>query len=405
MAEWREVSLGEVIELKRGYDLPQRERTPGITPLISSSGLTDRHGVAMVKGPGVVTGRYGTLGKVFYISEDFWPLNTTLYVRDFKGNDPRFISYLLSSIDFLAYSDKAAVPGVNRNHLHEAKVRLPADVSEQRAIATVLSALEDKIELNQQTNETLEAMARAIFKDWFLDFGPTFTNIEGRRPYLRADLWAAFPHSVDNAGTPDSWRIGELREVVEFNPKVQLSIGAIAPYLDMAALPTSGPIPDQPVARAFTSGPRFRNGDTLLARITPCLENGKAAYIHCLPSQGIGWGSTEFVVMRTVPPVPTPYAYLIARDPGFRALAVQSMTGSSGRQRAQTDALTQHPIVIPPLPVWKIFGSIVEPLFAQIVANGNETQILAQTRDLLLPKLISGEIRLNDAEETVQEAL
>lgn len=90
--EWRETSLGDIIELKRGYDLPQQLRTPGRIPLVSSSGVTDHHDVAKVRGPGVVTGRYGTLGQVFFIAEDFWPLNTTLYVRDFKGNDPRLTS-------------------------------------------------------------------------------------------------------------------------------------------------------------------------------------------------------------------------------------------------------------------------------------------------------------------------
>jgi restriction endonuclease S subunit len=96
--EWKESALGEVLELKRGYDLPQQQRHSGHVPIVSSSGITDYHAEAMVKGPGVVTGRYGTLGDVFYIPEDFWPLNTTLYVRDFKGNDPRFISYFLRSI-------------------------------------------------------------------------------------------------------------------------------------------------------------------------------------------------------------------------------------------------------------------------------------------------------------------
>lgn len=161
--EWRETTLGQVAELKRGYDLPQPSRMPGHVPVVSSSGVTDHHNEAMVRGPGVVTGRYGTLGQVFYIRDDFWPLNTTLYVRDFKGNDPRFISYLLRRLDFLAYSDKAAVPGLNRNHLHLAEVRLPADVAEQRAIAHILGTLDDKIEVNRRLGETLEAMARALF--------------------------------------------------------------------------------------------------------------------------------------------------------------------------------------------------------------------------------------------------
>ena len=100
-SEWIETRLGEVIELKRGYDLPQRKRELGSVPIVSSSGVTDYHSEAKVVGPGVVTGRYGTLGKVFFMANDFWPLNTTLYVRDFKGHDPRFISYFLRILDFL----------------------------------------------------------------------------------------------------------------------------------------------------------------------------------------------------------------------------------------------------------------------------------------------------------------
>ena len=170
--EWRETALGKVIELKRGYDLPHHKRNPGLVPVVSSSGPTDYHSESKVQGPGVVTGRYGTLGQVFFIPNNFWPLNTTLYVRDFKGNDPRFISYFLRGIDFSAYSDKAAVPGLNRNHLHQEVVRIPIDIDEQRAIAHILGTLDDKIELNRRMNETLEEMARALFKSWFVDFDP-----------------------------------------------------------------------------------------------------------------------------------------------------------------------------------------------------------------------------------------
>ncbi len=133
----------------------------------------------MVKGPGVVTGRYGTIGQVFYIKSDFWPLNTALYVRDFKGNDPKFISYFLRAIDFLAYSDKGAVPGVNRNHLHMAQVRIPP-LNIQRDIARILGALDDKIELNRQINQTLEQIAQTIFKSWFVDFEPVKAKIEAK---------------------------------------------------------------------------------------------------------------------------------------------------------------------------------------------------------------------------------
>ncbi len=116
----------------------------------------------------MVTGRYGTIGQVFYIKQDFWALNTTLFVKDFKGNDPLFVSFLLRTIDFLSCSDKSSVPGLNRNDLHLIKVKLPPLV-EQKAIARILSSL-DKIELNREMNKTLEAIAQAIFKSWFVDF-------------------------------------------------------------------------------------------------------------------------------------------------------------------------------------------------------------------------------------------
>ena len=138
--DWSETTLGDVLELKRGYDLPQRDRVPGDVPIVSSSGVTGSHSEAKADGPGVVTGRSGTIGEVFFIDTDFWPLNTTLYVRDFKGNDPRFVSYFLRTLDFLAYSDKAAVPGVNRNHLHQANILWPP-LDEQKAIAHILGTL------------------------------------------------------------------------------------------------------------------------------------------------------------------------------------------------------------------------------------------------------------------------
>lgn len=222
-SEWKDCPLGEVIELKRGYDLPQKERSAGHVPLVSSSGVTDTHSQAMVKGPGVVTGRYGTLGQVFFVEQDFWPLNTTLYVRDFKGNDPRFISYFFRNLDFSAYSDKAAVPGLNRNHLHQAMVRLPIDLEEQRAIAHILGILDDKIELNRKQNETLEAMARALFKAWFVDFEPVRAKMEGRWQRgqsllgLPAHLYDLFPDRLvesELGKIPQGWRYSRIGEEV-----------------------------------------------------------------------------------------------------------------------------------------------------------------------------------------------
>lgn len=162
--DWVETTLGEVIILQRGFDLPAKDREPGRIPIVSSSGITGTHSEAKVQGPGVVTGRYGTIGQVFYVEEDFWPLNTTLYVRDFKGNDPLFTSYLLRTLDFESRNDKTSVPGVNRNHLHMIGVRLPP-LPEQREIASVLSACDRYIASLEREISLLEELFRGLLEE------------------------------------------------------------------------------------------------------------------------------------------------------------------------------------------------------------------------------------------------
>lgn len=135
---WKPLLLGDIITLQRGFDLPSRVRKPGEIPIVSSSGVTDTHNQSPISGPGVVTGRYGTIGEVFFLEENFWPLNTTLFVSNFKGNDPLFIYFLLKIIDYKTYSGKSGVPGVNRNDLHEISVKLPP-IKKQRALAQALS--------------------------------------------------------------------------------------------------------------------------------------------------------------------------------------------------------------------------------------------------------------------------
>ncbi len=167
--KWIECKLGDVITLQRGYDLPERERRSGSVPIVTSSGITGHHNTSRAKGPGVVTGRYGTLGEVYYIEEDFWPHNTTLFVRDFKGNDPHFVSYLLKTLRFTTQNVAAAVPGVNRNFLHLLPVKVPR-LPIQRRIASILSAYDDLIENNARRIKILEGMARLIYREWFVEF-------------------------------------------------------------------------------------------------------------------------------------------------------------------------------------------------------------------------------------------
>ena len=218
-------------------------------------------------------------------------------------------------------------------------------------------------------------------------------------PGLPAEHYDLFPDRLVDSEIgeiPEGWEVKALEDVVELNPSEPLRRGTMSSYLDMASLPTSGPSPDDWVPREFTSGTRFRNGDTLLARITPCLENGKTAFVQSLREGEVGWGSTEFIVMRSVHPAPPEYAYLLARDVYFREHAIQSMTGTSGRQRVQVDALAPYPLVNPPTETWSEFSALVSPLFAQIEFNHKESLALAAQRDTLLPRLVSGEVKVGE---------
>ena len=291
-----------------------------------------------------------------------------------------------------------AYPSVRPSDLEQLSIPCPLR-PEQRASTHVPGALDDKIELNRRMNQTLEAMARAIFQDWFVDFGPVRAKLEGREAYLPPELWALFPERLAESELgeiPAGWRVKALDQFVQLNPPEPMKKGTIAPYLEMAALPTSGPSPDASVLREFTSGTRFRNGDTLLARITPCLENGKTAFVQSLTKDTVGWGSTEFIVMRAILPAPPEYAYLLARNPRFRAHAIQSMTGTSGRQRARTEALAPYRLAFPYKDIWNAFTLIVELMFSTIEANTLESRTLAALRDALLPKLVPGEVRVGD---------
>ena len=269
-------------------------------------------------------------------------------------------------------------------------------------IGATLGMLDDKIALNRLMNETLEAMARAIFRDWFVDFGPTRAKMEGHEPYLAPKLWDLFPDALDDEDKPVGWSVQPAGALFEFNPRESVRKGTNAPYLDMAALPTIGPVPNAPSKRGYKSGSKFRDGDTLFARITPCLENGKTAYVFDLGNDVIGAGSTEFIVIRSRAPLSQPVSYLLARDPDFRAHAERSMTGTSGRQRANAESLSRYEITAPADErLWKALGDVIDPVMDRMIANAHESRTLARTRDLLLPKLMSGEIRLAEAAKAI----
>ncbi|MEJ7872389.1 MAG: restriction endonuclease subunit S [Rubrobacteraceae bacterium] len=402
--EWRSVALGDMVELKRGYDLPQRERSRGTIPIVSSSGVTGYHSEAKATGPGVVTGRYGTLGEVFYVAEDFWPLNTTLYVRDFKGNNPRFVSYFLQSVNFLSYSDKAAVPGINRNHLHQARVRYPNDLAEQCAIAHILGSLDDKIELNRRMNETLEEMARALFKSWFVDFDPVRAKMEGRQlPGIDDETAALFPDSFEDSTLgeiPKGWRITSIGDAVKVlgggTPSTKESSfwdggthcwatpKDLSKLQSPVLLDTERKVTDAGLAK-ISSG-LLPVGTVLLSSRAP-IGYLAVAQVPVAVNQG-------FIAMLCDGPLTTHYVLHWTR---ISVEQIKGRAGGSTFPEISKKNFRTMLLLAPPDEVLSAFEKRVVPLYDKMSANLRQSSTLAAVRDALLPKLLSGETRVKEA--------
>jgi type I restriction enzyme S subunit len=369
---WRDCKLGDVLELKRGYDLPQQRRHPGNVPVVSSSGPSGFHSEAMVKAPGVITGRYGTLGEVFFVTHDFWPLNTTLYVRDFKGSDPKFVSYFLKTIDYHSCSDKAAVPGVNRNHLHELLVRVPP-LAEQQAIARILGALDDKIELNRKMNATLEAMARALFKSWFVDFDPVRAKAVGRAPSgMDAETAKLFPSEFVESqvgSVPRGWRITTWGTIAA------LEYGKGLRGYDNAG----GDVP------VWGTNGQIGWHTEALCPHPGIIVGRKGAY------RGIHFCDRPFFVIDTA-------FYLRSRQDlswrwafyELKRFDLNGMDSGSAIPSTSRDQFYGIPVCVPPLALQRRFDATMAAAWSSQGQLKKESQTLARLRDELLPRLLSG---------------
>ena len=433
-SEWRELPFSEAVLINPPVELERGVRYPfvdisAITPgsrwvyatqdrEFSGGGSRFQHGDTLMARitPSLENGKIAR----FYAPDSVRVGHGSTEFIVIRGRpnvtDTDFAYYLTrwEEVRSYAVSQMAGTSGRQRvptESLDDLSVPVPP-LAQQRAIAHILGTLDDKIELNRRVAETLEAMARALFKAWFVDFEPVRAKMEGRwrrgqsLPGLPAHLYDLFPDRLVNSEIgeiPEGWRVGRLTELIEVNPARPLRKGEIAPYLDMANMPTRGHAPDFVIERPFGSGMRFMNGDTLVARITPCLENGKTAFVDFLEEGQIGWGSTEFIVLRPKPPLPEEFAYCVARSEGFREFAIQSMSGSSGRLRVPPTSLGHFQLVAPPRPVAEAFGRQAKALFARGARAVRESRTLAALRDALLPKLISGEIRIKDAERFLKE--
>ncbi len=393
MSEWQLASLGEMANIKGGKRLPKGKmlsNIPNSHPYIRTTDITN-HTVAVnqllfvpdevfpsikryiVESGDVIISIVGTIGLCAVIPECLHLASLTENCAKIVNIDEDklnriFLYYYLVSEDGQAEIESRNVgstqPKLPLYNIQGIPILLPP-LEDQKSIASVLSRLDGKIDLLHRQNKTLEAMAETLFRQWF----------------------------VEGAGEDCP-----ITDYLEFNPPRKLSKGAVAPYLEMAALSTTAFNPDGWYDREFSSGMKFINGDTLLARITPCLENGKTAYVTFLNENQVGWGSTEYIVMRPVEMLHPLFAYVLARNQVFREYAEGCMAGSSGRQRVDIEHLKLFQICKPTKDAVDTFNQMAKSVEPKLHANMVQIKTLEKLRDSLLPKLMSGEIRVDYAQ-------
>ena len=384
--------LGDLINLKRGYDLPENQRQLGPYPVISSAGITGYHDEYMVEGTGVVTGRYGTLGEMYFVDGKYWPHNTALYVTTFKGNDPKYIYYLLTCLGRIRTSDKSAVPGVNRNELHEMAIPVVTDKNQQQKIAAVLSALDAKIDCNNRINTELEAMAKTQYDYWFVQFdfpdanGKPYKSSGGKMVY-NATLKREIPAGWDDGTLENLGRIVGGSTPTTENPDNFTLNGTpwITPY-DLSGNQgnkfiargvqdvsdegiKSASLKKHPAGTVLLSS-RAPIGYMAIARNELATNQGFKSFV---PTSGYSTAFIYYTVKSSLKTI-TQYA-----------------SGSTFKEISGA-VLKTVKVCLPKSGVVEHFTIAVEPIFKRQDFLEQENQQLAQLRDWLLPLLMNGQV-------------
>ena len=314
----------------------------------------------------------GKTAKVNVLEENEVGFGSTEYIvfRAIDGiSDEDFVYYLVCSPIVREPAIKSMVGSSGRQRvqtdvLQNLEINLP-DLETQRIIGSVLRSIDDRISLNTAINENLEQQA-----------------------YLLLEQMLNSPHN----------QICALSDIAYINPRYTLSKGTEARYIDMSQLSTTTSFPDGWTFRPYNGGMKFKNKDTIMARITPCLENGKTAYIDFLEEDETAFGSTEYIVLSPKDNIPPELLYCIVRYPEFRTYATINMNGSSGRQRVSGEIIGKYEITSFSQEELSEFGTVAEPLFKQITENSLQNRNLSALRDTLLPKLMNGEIDVSAVE-------
>lgn len=378
---WKIKQLGDLITFQRGHDLPKSEFVHGKYPIAGSNGIIGYHNEFTTKGPSITIGRSGSLGAPYFYENDFWAHNTTLYVKEFHNSDPKFVYYLLKTLDFTQFNSGSAVPSLNRNYIHPLEVFVPEDKKTQHRIAEILSALDDKIELNRQTNGTLEAIAQAIFKEWFVYFN--FPSASGEK--VESELGMI----------PKGWgvgRLGDFGNVVcgKTPSKANANyFGGEIPFIKIPDMHNSVFITDTEDSLtevgALTQKNKFLPPYSL---IVSCIATVGLVSLTSKKSQ------TNQQINAIIPKRDHTSLYLYFYLKGLKGLLKDLGSGGSATLNVNTTSFSNIICVIPDENILFEYGIVIKPLFEKILSSNQEISFLSKIRDTMLPKLMSGAIEV-----------
>jgi len=381
------VKLGEVFTLQRGFDITKNEQSDGVYPVVSSSGVKSYHSHYKVKGPGVVIGRKGTLGTSFYLEGDYWPHDTSLWIKDFKGNDPKFLYYFLKALPLEKLDSGSANPTLNRNFVHLIESFIPK-VNEQVEIAKVLAGLDSKIELNNLINTKLEAMAKLIYDYWFVQFD--FPDANGK-PYKSSGGKMVYNEALKRE-IPEGWSVGTLLDIANFTNGI-----ACQKYRPDENEPYYNVIKIREMGAGFTEKSEFvsrkipekvvvKNGDVLFS--------WSATLDVKIWAGGIG-GLNQHIFKVTSDDYPRTYCYfeVLRYLQHFKMIAELRKTTMG---HITQDHLKQSRISIPPIKLINNLHQKIDPIMNKVILGWEENQKLADLRDWLLPMLMNGQVTVKD---------
>jgi len=415
MSDWQTYPLGDLIENldTRRVPIKEADRRRGPYPYYGASGVVDYVDSFRFEGLHLLIAEDGEnlrtrrLPIAFLANGKFWVNNHAHVVRGNNKSDTRFLLYALLTADIASYLTGSTMPKLTQGNLNRILILAP-EREEQLRIAGALGALDDKIELNRRMNETLEATARAIFRDWFVDFGPTNAKMEGREPYLPADLWSLFPDMIDEAlNLPEGWRRTSLSGVADTysggTPSKSASAfwGGAIPWISPKVMNDihAWDSDERVTAAAVGNGTRLaRSGSVLVMVRGMGLHDGvriSQARRDVTFNQDV-----KALIARSVPDSFLLFGLLDAS--GFLFEGVESSGHGTGV--LPSGRLERVQLNLPPDGPLREMSQVLDDLNEKIALNSQESRTLAETRDYLLPKLMSGEMRIQDVEKIAEAA-